>query len=164
MKVDGLLRGQHRKAAERCGALRALLCAVLLFAPSSARPGYRCGRYANSGASAALDEQGRIHAWGNNKYGGSGAPTDTGFTAIFSTDRALSALDEQGAIHAWGDNKYGGSGAPGGTGFTAIFSTDRAFAALDEQGRIHVWGDSEDGGVAAGATAASFRPRRCVHE
>ena len=38
MKVDGLFRGQHRKAAERGGALRALLCAVLLFAPSSARP------------------------------------------------------------------------------------------------------------------------------
>ena len=54
MKVDGLFRGQHRKAAERGGALRALLCAVLLFAPSSARPGYRCGRYANSGAMAAV--------------------------------------------------------------------------------------------------------------
>ena len=55
MKVDGLFRGQHRKAAERGGALRALLCAVLLFAPSSARPGYRCGRCAQMTAPTFLN-------------------------------------------------------------------------------------------------------------
>ena len=75
------------------------------------------------GAFAALDDQGAIHAWGHSDYGGSGAPSGTGFVAIFSTIWAFAALDDQGAIHAWGHSDYGGSGAPSGTGFTAIFST-----------------------------------------
>ena len=121
MKVDRLLRGQHRKAAERGGALRALLCAVLLFAPSSARPGYRCGRYANSGASAVLDEQGRIHWWGRlvgpgQYYTEEVSPSGTGFTAIFTSKYAFAALDEEGRIHAWGDKRYGGSATSGSAG------------------------------------------------
>ena len=75
-----------RRATSRAGDARrrALLCvgAFLLLVPAGARPGYRCGQHANRCAFAALDEQGAIHAWGAS---GSGAPSGTGFTAIFST-------------------------------------------------------------------------------
>ena len=118
-----------RRATSRAGDARrrALLCvgAFLLLVPAGARPGYRCGQHANQRAFAALDDEGAIHAWGNSDDGGSGAPSGTGFTAIFSTNcSAFAALDDQGAIHAWGHSDGGGSGAPSGTGFTAIFSTD----------------------------------------
>ena len=140
---------------------RRALCvgAFLLLVPAGARPGYRCGQHTNPHAFAALDDQGRIHAWGHSDWGGSGAPSGTGFTAIFSTPAAFAALDEQGAIHSWGDSGAP-SGAPSGTGFTALSSTDRAFAALDDQGAIHVWGNHERGGSGApcgtGFTIASL--------
>ena len=93
-----------RRATGRAGDARrrALLCvgAFLLLVPAGARPGYRCGQHANLGAFAALDDEGRIHAWGYSNSGGSGAPSGTGFTAIFSNWQAFAALDEQGAIHA----------------------------------------------------------------
>ena len=47
-----------------------------------------------------------------------GAPSGTGFVAIFSTHWAFTALDDEGRLHAWGSSGYGGSGAPCGTGFT----------------------------------------------
>ena len=76
----------------------------------------------------------------------SGAPTGTGFTAIFSTSYAFAALHESGTIHAWGPAEDGGSGAPTGSGFVTIFSTASSFAALDESGGIHVWGRKRSGG------------------
>ena len=61
---------------------------------------------------------GSISAWGDSGYGGSGAPTGSGFTAIYSTYGAFAALKEDGSISAWGMSGYGGSGAPTGSGFT----------------------------------------------
>jgi hypothetical protein len=45
-------------------------------------------------------------------YGGSGAPSGSGYTKIYSTSRAFAALKADGSIKAWGDSDYGGSGAP----------------------------------------------------
>ena len=89
-----------RRATSRAGDARrrALLCvgAFLLLVPAGARPRYRCGQHANKYAFAALDDQGAIHAWGDSDRGGSGAPSGTGFTALFSTREAAAAHDRGG--------------------------------------------------------------------
>ena len=82
-----------------------------------------------------------------------GAPSDTGFIAIYSTRYAFAALHSTGTIQSWGVlgayPKIQISGTPTGSGFTAIYSTERAFAALDEVGSIHTWGDYPRGGSGA---------------
>jgi alpha-tubulin suppressor-like RCC1 family protein len=45
--------------------------------------------YSNGYAFAALKADGSITAWGNSKYGGSGAPSDNGYTKIYSTGSAF---------------------------------------------------------------------------
>jgi hypothetical protein len=81
-----------------------------------------------------------ITAWGSSYAGGSGAPTDSGYTQIFSTDSAFAALKANGSITAWGGSNYGGSGAPTDSGYTQIFSNYYAFAALKADGSITAWG------------------------
>ncbi|MDG1890668.1 MAG: hypothetical protein P8L18_05095, partial [Verrucomicrobiota bacterium] len=75
------------------------------------------------------------------------APSDTGYTDIFSNSGAFAALGADGAISAWGSPEHGGSGAPGDTGYTDIFSNGHAFAALGADGSISAWGSSEHGGT-----------------
>ena len=82
-------------------------------------------------------ESGTVHSWGLDAAGGSGAPSGTGFTAIFSTADAFAALHESGTVHVWGSGYLGGIGAPSGSDFVSIFSTARAFVAISENGGIH---------------------------
>ena len=91
-------------------------------------------------AFAFIKPDGSITAWGNANYGGSGAPTDTGYTHIYSTSNAFAALKADGSIKAWGSTGFGGSGAPTDTGYTHIYSTNGAFAALKSDGSIKAWG------------------------
>ena len=90
---------------------------------------------------------------GDSGNGGSGAPTGSGFTAIYSTVGSFAALKEDGSISAWGHSGNGGSGAPTESGFTAIYSTELAFAALKEDGSISAWGTTGYG--ASGAPTGS---------
>ena len=91
-----------------------------------------------------MKDDGSISAWGISKYGGSDAPTDNGYTQIFSNSTAFAALKDDGSISAWGgfDGSFGGSGAPTDSGYTEIFSSNYAFAALKADGSISAWGDS----------------------
>jgi hypothetical protein len=41
-----------------------------------------------------------------------GAPSDNGYTKIYSTEYAFAALKADGSITAWGDSSFGGTGAP----------------------------------------------------
>jgi hypothetical protein len=41
--------------------------------------------YSTAFAFAALKADGSITAWGDSKYGGTGAPSDNGYTKIYST-------------------------------------------------------------------------------
>jgi hypothetical protein len=50
-----------------------------------------------------------ITAWGDSKYGGSGAPDGNGYTKIYSNEYAFAALKADGSITAWGDSRYGGA-------------------------------------------------------
>ena len=45
-------------------------------------------------AFAALRDDGSIRVWGLNSSGGSGAPTDTGYISISSTETAFAAIKQ----------------------------------------------------------------------
>jgi lysophospholipase L1-like esterase len=60
---------------------------------------------------AALKTNGSITAWGDSNLGGTGAPTDSRYTKIYSTDEAFAALKTDGSITAWGDSNSGGASA-----------------------------------------------------
>ena len=80
---------------------------------------------------------------------GTGAPTGTGYTKIYSNKHAFAALNADGSITSWGSAGWGGSGAPTGSGYTQIYSTSGAFAALNADGSISAWGMSFYGGTGA---------------
>jgi alpha-tubulin suppressor-like RCC1 family protein len=46
--------------------------------------------YSTAGAFAALKADGSITVWGYSRYGGTGAPSDNGYTKIYSTEYASS--------------------------------------------------------------------------
>jgi hypothetical protein len=54
---------------------------------------------------------------------GSGAPSDNGYTKIYSTEFAFAALKADGSITAWGASDKGGTGTPSDNGYTKIYST-----------------------------------------
>jgi hypothetical protein len=66
-----------------------------------------------------------------------GAPSDNGYTKIYSNRFAFAALKADGSITAWGDSKNGGTGAPYDNGYTKIYSTSLAFAALNKSWYSH---------------------------
>ena len=53
-------------------------------------------QHVNGAAFAALAQNGSIHAWGDSSYGGSDAPSGTGYTSISSNYYAFAALAEDG--------------------------------------------------------------------
>ena len=101
---------------------------------------YNAPNYPNNFAFAALKADGSITAWGSSSEGDTGAPSDNGYTKIYSTSSAFVALKADGSIAAWGSSDSGGSGAPSGKGYTKIYSNGGAFAALKADGSITVWG------------------------
>jgi hypothetical protein len=72
-------------------------------------------------------------------YGGIGAPTDSGYTKIYSSKYAFAALKADGSIKGWGASNAGGAGAPTDSGYTKIYSSKYAFAALKADGSIAQW-------------------------
>ncbi len=110
---------------------------------------YNAPNYPNHKAFAALQADGSITAWGDSRYGGTGAPTDSGYTKIYSTDDSFAALKADGSIKAWGYSRYKGTVAPTDSGYTEIYSNRHAFAALKADGSITAWGSSDAGGTGA---------------
>jgi fermentation-respiration switch protein FrsA (DUF1100 family) len=53
--------------------------------------------------------------------GVAGAPSDNGYTKIYSTAYAFAALKADGSITAWGSS-LGGAGSPPDSGYTKIYS------------------------------------------
>ncbi|VVM28114.1 hypothetical protein BSPWISOXPB_6558 [uncultured Gammaproteobacteria bacterium] len=56
----------------------------------------------NKNAFAALKVDGSIKAWGRSDYGGTGAPSGSGYTKIYSTMRAFAAVKADGSIKGVG--------------------------------------------------------------
>jgi hypothetical protein len=96
-------------------------------------------------AAKAPPVEGSITAWGRSYSGGIGAPSDSGYTKIYSTNDAFAAIKANGSITAWGNSGYGGTGAPSDSGYTKIYSNRVAFAALKADGSITIWGISFGG-------------------
>ena len=122
---------------------------------------------AGSRHSLALDNQGKIYAWGRNEYGQLGLgdeedrtiPTliksELTFRTIEAGDSHSLALDTKGKLYAWGKNGEGQLGlgdigynknrtiptpiAPWLTFRTIAASVDYSLA-LDNQGKLYAWG------------------------
>ncbi|CAC9435942.1 putative lipoprotein [uncultured Gammaproteobacteria bacterium] len=109
---------------------------------------YDAINYANRRAFAALKADGSIMAWGDD-WGGTGAPSDKGYTKIYSNVSSFAALKADGSIKVWGARNSGGPNTPpeqGGvptpsdSGYVKIYSNVSAFAALKADGSITTWG------------------------
>jgi alpha-tubulin suppressor-like RCC1 family protein len=61
-----------------------------------------CPAHQHGQKTYALKADGSITAWGDPNSGGIGAPSDNGYTKIYSTDSAFAALKADGSITAWG--------------------------------------------------------------
>ncbi|BDR54015.1 hypothetical protein KIMH_01260 [Bombiscardovia apis] len=147
---------------------------------------------ADNNYSMALDNQGHVHTWGDNKYGPLGNATNSGtnnpnptptqitsgslasatITSISAGDEHALALDNQGRVHAWGSNTRGELGnttnnglhvpnptpTPVTTGslasatITSISAGGYFSTALDNQGHIHAWGYNAMGVLGNGST------------
>ena len=150
----------------------------------------RPARAAGSAHSLALDDQGRLWAWGRNRFGelGDGTTTDAltpvavdlsalGSAPVVSVtagwDHNL-ALDDQGRLWAWGDNFRGQLGdgtmsggltpvavdlsALGGSGVVSV-AAGRSFSlALDEDGRLWAWGNNGSGQLGDGTRTIALTP------
>jgi aryl-alcohol dehydrogenase-like predicted oxidoreductase len=70
---------------------------------------YNALNFPNLDAFAVLHADGSITAWGRSNAGGTGAPPDSGYTKIYTTNRAFAALKADGSITAWGHSNWGGT-------------------------------------------------------
>ena len=111
---------------------------------------------------AALDKEGNVWTWGDNRKGQLGrgmvgasyqTPAKiTGLTAkiiaITAGDNHLVALDENGALHAYGDNTKGQLGAANGLPLAgkkviAVAAAADHTTAIDDNGDLYFWGDGD---------------------
>jgi cyclophilin family peptidyl-prolyl cis-trans isomerase len=156
-------------------AVQAALFAAVLFAATTVLhaswqtnapnyPGSTRGEKVNSGAFAALKQDGSVVAWGDPQYGGSLTnPVDVtpylsnGVVSVYSSGQAFAAFKQNGSVVAWGSQESGGDvtypvnvSAKLTSGVGQIFSTfdgnGGAFAALKTNGSVIVWGDPQRGG------------------
>ena len=108
----------------------ALVCSGVDVNTAYNQPG---GYFANSvppnRSFAALNADGTISAWGNATFGGSGAPTDNGYTSITGNVNGYSAMKADGSITYWGSTPASNTAPPTDNGYTSIVSSTNAFAA-----------------------------------
>ena len=119
--------------------------------------------FSNSGAFAALKDNGSVVTWGSTSTGGSlGSMTNYSFgeyleignvsddlqdgvIEIFSNTRAFAALKDNGSVVTWGYNGEGGNSSYVSNDLQdrviEIFSNYYAFAALKDDGSVVTWGD-----------------------
>ena len=103
----------------------------------------------------ALNTDGTIACWGNNRDGQGDAP-DGQYTAITAGDEHSCALNTDGTIACWGYNGNGRTDAPSGQ-YTAITAGGVHSCALRTDGAIVCWGRNSSGetdappGISAGS-------------
>ncbi|MDR1529056.1 MAG: hypothetical protein LBS40_01335 [Burkholderiales bacterium] len=148
---------------------------------------------AGMGHTVALDDQGRLWAWGLNNYGQLGDGTFTYRSRPVLVDLAslegsavvavstggsyhTVALDDQGRLWAWGENDYGQLGdgttttvnrsrpapvdlAPlAGSVVVAIAISYTHTVVRDDQGRLWAWGSNSSGQLGDGTTTSHLIP------
>lgn len=101
----------------------------------------------NSHIIVALDEKGKVYAWGSLDNPAINVPSNLPFIKkVLLYDDFVLALDDQGKIHFWGTHKDGNSDIPSDLPYIVdIFKIkDGRFYAMDEDGKIHVWGNNAE--------------------
>jgi len=137
----------------------------------------------DSGATIAIDTEGRLWSWGFNQNGQTGQGVTTGstlnptmintgtttFQFIVSEHNFTVAIDTEGRLWSWGLNQIGRTGQGITTGHTTVPTminsvtatfqmasiTDRAVVALDTQGHLWSWGANISGQTGLGTTEGS---------
>ena len=106
----------------------------------------------DGGAFAALDDQGRIHAWGHSDLRRQRRPSGTGFTALFSTGGVRGAR-RPGRHPRVGRQRLGRRGARRAARASPRSSrrTTRSRRSTT-RARIHAWGSGEGGSGAPNGT------------
>jgi alpha-tubulin suppressor-like RCC1 family protein len=133
----------------------------------------------------ALLRDGKLKAWGSNRYGqlGNGTTVDSlvpvavagdlpAFTGITAGSEHTCALDTTGEAWCWGFNRFGqlGQGSPGETPLTrpsrvignlaatALDAGGVNTCALVVGGSVSCWGNNSNGELGTGTTTSSARP------
>ncbi len=133
--------------------------------------------------SIAVDEYGRVWAWGDNTFGQLGIGTTSTFPESYAVmNTTLSgvtavncgwfqsiALDSDGDVWAWGDNSAGQLGDGGVLPYsatpvqvddlesiTAVSAGSGHFLALDPTGVVWGWGWNDNGQVLSGGTSCYY--------
>ena len=92
----------------------------------------------------ALQEDGRIVAWGNNDNGQTNIPIGLRAKAIEAGLSHSVALKHDGTVVAWGDNTHGQTDVPNGLRARAISASGDITAAITQDDRIVLWGNSAE--------------------
>ncbi|WP_413351587.1 lectin-like protein [Prochlorococcus sp. MIT 1227] len=119
-------------------------------------PGKTFKETRNSGAFAAIKEDGSVVTWGVAESGGDSSAVASqlqrGVSQIFSNKNAFAALKVDGSVVTWGLGSESSetqsalkSGKLAG-GVENIYSTKDSFAALKSDGSVITWGASNSGG------------------
>ena len=91
-----------------------------------------------------MKADGSISVWGDSNNGGSGSPTETGFTKIFSNDTTFVALHSNGYVKVWGggaNHEYGATGEPVTSDILTVIPSKYSFTAIKKDGSVCTWGD-----------------------
>jgi len=98
----------------------------------------------------ALDENGRVCAWGDDSVGQTDVPDGlSGVIAIAAGARFSLALRSDGTVVAWGANDHGQTSVPPVTGVIAIAAGNGFALALKSDGTVVGWGDDSRGATDA---------------
>ena len=136
----------------------------------------------------AIDQQGRLWAWGRNDYGTLGigiaeyptnakiySPTQvmkgTRFIDIETGHNTVAAIDEDGNLWIWGTNEYGQTGngkttdieptpinVMPGMRFIDVDVSSFCAFAIDESGNLWSWGRNKYGDLGDGTTEDRYEP------
>ena len=101
--------------------------------------------YAGDGTFAAIDDDGKVHTWGNQSTQHP-PPENLVATRVACGNGFWVAIDEDGDLHAWGDDTYGQvSDMP--VGFKAVDVAAGYYhaAAMGFFGNVVAWGLDDDG-------------------
>lgn len=94
----------------------------------------------------ALDDQGKVYAWGWDRFGQTSVPDllkGRSAVAVAAGSAHSLALDDQGTVHAWGWNNVGQTSVPDslkGKNVVAVSAGVGHSVALDDQGKVYAWG------------------------
>ena len=120
----------------------------------------------------AIDENGKLWAWGDSKYYGNGV-TESGATPVAvmpeknflqlqAQNGSVFVIDTEGGLWAWGANSYGrlGDGTKDDKDLPVRIQPDTCFIsvscgqyhtlAIDEDGKIWAWGENDQGELGNG--------------